>query len=98
MNLEEKINLALSSLVERIGIDYTKDEFYEALINYIPKKDKDISLEDLNFSVSTYHVLKRYGINNLEDLKKLKEEDFWRIRNLSRKNYIEIKDKLNKKD
>lgn len=51
-------------------------------------------IEDLELSVRSYNCLKRAGINSLEELRKMTDEDFMHVRNLGRKCVDEIKQKL----
>ena len=53
-----------------------------------------IAIEDLELSVRTYNCLKRAGINTLEELFRLTEEELGQIRNISRKSLEEIERKL----
>ena len=82
----------------------SKDEYgsiYELFatteIKYCPEcgnKFRDFTLEDLNFSVKTYHCLKMSGINWLSELQKKTYNDLIQIRNLSQSNIIEIQETL----
>lgn len=59
----------------------------------------DITIEELNFSVRTFNCLKRYGINNVEELvdaitTKTEIAFLCDIRNLGKKSYADIKNKL----
>mgnify|MGYP000870419797 CR=1 FL=1 len=62
-----------------------------------PGKENDTAftaIEELNLSVRSYHCLKRAGVDSVEKLRTMTEEDFMRVRNLSRKSVYEIKRKL----
>ena len=52
------------------------------------------SIEELNFSVRTYNVLTRAGIETLGELILLSEDDLMKIRNMGRKSFEEIIQKL----
>jgi hypothetical protein len=59
----------------------------------------DITIEELNFSVRTFNCLKRAGINNVAELvdaitNKTEVEFLCDIRNLGKKSYADIKNKL----
>ena len=59
----------------------------------------DITIEELDFSVRTFNCLKRSGINNVAELvdaitKKTEMEFLCDIRNLGKKSYGDIRDKL----
>lgn len=52
------------------------------------------SIDDLDLSVRSYNCLRRAGISTIEELRRLSDEDYYHIRNLSRKCIEEIKQKL----
>ena len=58
-----------------------------------PKTSKT-PIEELGLSVRSYGCLKRAGIDSVEKLQTLSEEDFRHIRNLGRKSMNEIKHRL----
>lgn len=51
-------------------------------------------IDDLELSVRAYNCLKRAGINYIEELQSLSDEDYSHIRNLGRRSIQEIKQKL----
>lgn len=53
------------------------------------------SIEDVGLSVRAYNVLKRSGINSVEDVLKMSYEDITSLKNISRKTVEEIESKLN---
>lgn len=53
-----------------------------------------MKLEKLNLSVRTFNILKRAGINTAEELAALSDMELQNIRNLGRRSYDEIKEKL----
>lgn len=55
---------------------------------------KDMPIEKLNISVRTYNCLKRHGISTVGELSTMTEEKLMRVRNLGKKNYDEILEKL----
>lgn len=55
---------------------------------------KDVLIEELDLSVRTYNCLKRARINTIDDITNCTEEDFMKIRNLSRKSMEEVKSKV----
>lgn len=59
-----------------------------------PNPGKQITIEEMDFSVRTYNCLKRAGINNAEQLQKMTEEEMRSVRLLGQKNIDEIKAKL----
>jgi len=52
------------------------------------------SIEDLELSVRSYNCLKRSGINTVRDLLNRTQEDMIRVRNLGKKSYDEVMNKL----
>lgn len=51
-------------------------------------------IEDMELSVRSYNCLKRAGINSVEDLVNKTEEDMLKVRNLGKKSYEEVINKL----
>lgn len=64
--------------------DYIKRVFIENI-------DKDIPIENLDFSLIIYNSLKRYGINYKNQLENMTESELSKVRNLSQKRIEEIK-------
>ncbi len=60
------------------------------------KKEKvlEMSIEELDLSVRSYNCLKRAGINTVEDLTNKTEEEMMKVRNLGRKSFEEVLNKL----
>ncbi|MDL2225185.1 DNA-directed RNA polymerase subunit alpha [Eubacteriales bacterium OttesenSCG-928-M02] len=54
----------------------------------------DKSIDDLDLSVRSYNCLKRAGINTVEELTRMSEEDMMKVRNLGRKSLEEVQQKL----
>lgn len=54
-----------------------------------------MKIEDIDLSVRAYHCLKRYGINTIEELINLTEDDLDKIRNIGRIHKQEIINKVN---
>ncbi len=57
-------------------------------------KGSNMPIEDLDLTVRSYNCLKRAGIQTVDELTQKTEEEMMRIRNLGKKSYKEIKDKL----
>lgn len=53
-----------------------------------------MKIENLNFSVRTYNVLKRAKIDTMEQLQQLSDDDLMCVRNLGRHSLEEIHEKL----
>lgn len=69
--------------------DYDKEAYAEQ-----DSEQEQIWLDDLDLSVRTYNCLKRAGINYVEQLRNMTDEDFAQVRNLGKKCIEEIKQKL----
>ena len=50
------------------------------------------SIKECDMSIRTFNCLKRYGINTIDDLLQLTEEELYKIRNFDRKNIEETKE------
>jgi DNA-directed RNA polymerase subunit alpha len=58
------------------------------------EKELDREIEDLDFTQRSLNCLKKAGINTLRDLVSRSEEEIQEIRNLGRKSFKEIKEKV----
>lgn len=54
----------------------------------------DTNIEDLDLSVRSYNCLKRAGINTVENLVSMTEEEMLKVRNLGKKSFDEVIEKL----
>ena len=59
-------------------------------------KDKilEMTIEDLDLSVRSFNCLKRAGINTVDDLINKSPEDMMKVRNLGKKSFDEVREKL----
>ena len=55
-------------------------------------------IEELHLMVRSYECLKRAGVDSVEKLKMLSEEDLANVRNLGRRNIVDIQRKLAERD
>ena len=55
---------------------------------------KNVPIEELNISVRTYNCLRRRGVSTVGDLAVMTKEELMRVRNLGKRNYDEILEKL----
>ena len=53
-----------------------------------------MNIEDMDLSVRSYNCLKRANIHTVEDLTKKTEDDMLKVRNLGRKSFDEVINKL----
>lgn len=70
---------------------YERDEEPES-------KKLELKIEQLDLGVRLFNSLKRAGISTIGDLLKLSEEEVMRFRNLGRKSFKELKEKLAEHD
>lgn len=55
---------------------------------------QDMEIENLDISVRSYNCLKRAGINTVSELVEKSEEEILKVKNLGKKSFKEIKDRL----
>ena len=53
-----------------------------------------MTIEELDLSVRSFNCLKRAGINTVNDLIEKSEEEMMKVRNLGKKSFDEVKEKL----
>ena len=58
------------------------------------EKILEMTFEDLDLSVRSFNCLKRAGINTVDDLINKSEEEMMKVRNLGKKSFDEVKEKL----
>ncbi len=58
------------------------------------EKKLDTTIEELDLSVRSFNCLKRAGINTVADLISRSEDEMMKVRNLGRKSFDEVKEKL----
>lgn len=54
----------------------------------------DKAIEDMDFTVRTYSVLKRNGIDTVEQIKRMDYEKITSLKNINRRSVEEIEEKL----
>lgn len=73
------------------------DGFAETLVEKNDKgKEKllEMTIEELDLSVRSFNCLKRAQINTISDLVAKTEDEMMKVRNLGRKSFVEVKEKL----
>ncbi|MGM9639258.1 MAG: DNA-directed RNA polymerase subunit alpha [Butyricicoccaceae bacterium] len=87
--LTDHLNLFVE-LSDEIGSKATVVDHVES------SQDKalEMTIEELDLSVRSFNCLKRAGINTVQDLVNTTEEDMMKVRNLGRKSYEEVVNKL----
>ena len=58
------------------------------------EKVLEMSIEDLELSVRSFNCLKRAGISTVEDLANKTEAEMLKVRNLGKKSFDEVTNKL----
>ena len=100
MNATDSVALAAKILDEHFKVfENLNDAVKNAAVMSITKKKpvnkyNSMILEDLDLSVRSYNCLKRNGIKTVQDLCNMKEYELMTVRNLGKKSYKEILDKL----
>lgn len=96
----EAISLASKLLVEHFNILVDLDEVGRSTSFINEREDEsqgrvlDMPIEELDLSVRAYNCLRRHGVDTVQDLASLKEEDIIKVKNLGKKSMKEIKEKL----
>lgn len=84
-HLQVFINLADSSDLDDSTFENEGDEQTKIL---------SLSIEDMELSVRSFNCLKRAGINTVSDLCNKTEDDMLKVRNLGKKSFDEVRQKL----
>ncbi|MDD6317155.1 MAG: DNA-directed RNA polymerase subunit alpha [Clostridia bacterium] len=87
--LTDHLNLFVE-LSDEIGSKATVVDHVESTQD----KVLEMTIEELDLSVRSFNCLKRAGINTVQDLVNTTEEDMMKVRNLGRKSYEEVVNKL----
>ena len=98
---QESISLASKILIDHFEILTKVDDIVvgmDSVLNEAPgevvAKASNMMLEDLDLSVRSYNCLKRAGIQTVEELTQKTEDELMRVRNLGKKSFKEVKDKV----
>ena len=94
--LNEEYERRLNELIEKEAQERVehKKELVKETYGSEGTVDKDIPIETLNFSVRTFNCLRRKNIHTLADLEAIPLADILNIRNLGKKSFNEILDKV----
>ncbi len=100
ISAKEAVSQAANLLIEHLkSFSNLSDESAITEI-MVEKDDKDnkkvleMTIEELDLSVRSFNCLKRAGINTVEDLISKSEEEMMKVRNLGKKSFDEVKEKL----
>lgn len=103
--VEAKLNALGLSFSESTSAD--DDDLFSVTMGEIPvmgglregPADSDaclgLSIEELDLSVRAYNCLKRHGIETVEDIIAMSEDDLMKVRNLGRRSMEEVIQKIN---
>ncbi|MGI6329307.1 MAG: DNA-directed RNA polymerase subunit alpha [Bacilli bacterium] len=101
---EEALSQAASILISKLD-KFDNPEFTDAIKEMMKEKEEDPkqkalekSIDELELSVRAYNCLKRVNIVTVEDLVNKTETEMLKIRNLGKKSFKEILDKLKELD
>ncbi len=101
ISAKEALSQAANLLNEhlKLFIDLSDESSIAEIL--VEKDDKgkekilEMTIEELDLSVRSFNCLKRAGINTVEDLISKSEEEMMKVRNLGKKSFDEVKEKLN---
>lgn len=100
ISAKEAISQAANLLNEHLKLFiYLSDEASIAEV-LVEKDDKgkekilEMTIEELDLSVRSFNCLKRAGINTVDDLINKSEEEMLKVRNLGKKSFDEVREKL----
>ncbi len=98
---QQSIALAAKILVDHFSLLTEVDQITEDMESVISEPEVEeeskiasMMLEDLDLSVRSYNCLKRASIQTVEELVDKTEEDLMKVRNLGKKSFKEVKDKV----
>ncbi len=100
ISAKDAISIAAKLLNEHLSlfVDLAEDISAETLM--VEKDDKskekllEMTIEELDLSVRSFNCLKRAGINTVNDLIDKSEEEMMKVRNLGKKSFDEVIEKL----
>lgn len=87
--LTEHLNLFIELSEETSNTDYMADRDDKGKEEIL-----EMTIEELELSVRSFNCLKRAGINTVNDLIAKSEEEMMKVRNLGKKSFDEVKEKL----
>ena len=96
ISAKEALSQAANLLNEHLNLS-EEASIAEVLVEKDDKgKEKilEMTIEELDLSVRSFNCLKRAGINTVDDLINKSEEEMMKVRNLGKKSFDEVKEKL----
>ncbi len=100
ISAKEAVSLAAKLLSEHLSLFIDLSEETNMTEMMAEKDDKgkekilEMTIEELDLSVRSFNCLKRAGINTVNDLIEKSEEEMMKVRNLGKKSFDEVKEKL----
>lgn len=100
ISAKEAISQAANLLNEHLKLFIDLSEEASIAEVLVEKDDKgkekilEMTIEELDLSVRSFNCLKRAGINTVDDLINKSEEEMMKVRNLGKKSFDEVKEKL----
>ncbi len=97
---KEALSQAANLLNEhlKLFIDLSDEAYPREVLQEPNDKGKEkileMTIEELDLSVRSFNCLKRAGINTVDDLINKSEEEMMKVRNLGKKSFDEVKEKL----
>ena len=100
ISAKEAISQAANLLNEHLNLFVELSEETNVVEMMVEKDEKgkekilEMTIEELDLSVRSFNCLKRAGINTVDDLINKSEEEMMKVRNLGKKSFDEVKEKL----
>ena len=100
ISAKEAVSMAAKLLNEHLNlfINLSEETSVDEILAEKDNKSKDkvleMTIEELDLSVRSFYCLKRAGINTVNDLIEKSEEEMMKVRNLGKKSFDEVKEKL----
>ena len=100
VSAREAVSLAAKILNEHLNLFVNLSDEAKKVDILIESKDTkkervlEMAIEDLEMSVRSFNCLKRHGIDTVEDLTNMTEEEMIKVRNLGKKSLEEVISKL----
>ena len=93
---KRSVEKELDDLLSFVGLSEEAliEEVLEEKVDLGQERQLKTTIEDLDLSVRSFNCLKRAGINTVEDLISRSEEDMMKVRNLGKKSFDEVREKL----
>ena len=93
ISAKEAVSMAAKLLNEHLNLFINLSE-ETSVDEILAEKVLEMTIEELDLSVRSFNCLKRAGINTVNDLIEKSEEEMMKVRNLGKKSFDEVKEKL----